>query len=126
MKYFLVFCLMFTLISAFSQEEQKSSLNMEGQITATTNGKDLFFNLGGPTLKFNYPKFAFAWTFMPSFRFHDVKGSIQVAPILGTGLQVYSLKDKRFIVSLPFYYLASNNTWIGTIGVGYVLSKPKK
>ena len=62
MKYFLVFCLMFTLISAFSQEEQKSSLNMEGQIAATTNGKDLFFNLGGPTLKLNYPKFAFAWT----------------------------------------------------------------
>ena len=35
MKYFLVFCLMFTLISAFSQEEQKSSLNIEGQIISS-------------------------------------------------------------------------------------------
>jgi hypothetical protein len=83
-------------------------------------------NLGGPTLKFTYPKFAFAWTFMPSLRFHDVKGTTQITPILGTGLQIYVLKDKRFILSLPFYYLASNNTWIGTLGIGYVLSKPKK
>ena len=126
MKYFLVFCLMFTTISAFSQEEQKSSLNIEGQIAATTNGKDLFFNIGGPTLKFNFPKIAFAWTFMPSLRLHEVKGTAQVTPILGTGIQIYGWKDKRFILSVPFYYLASNNTWIGTIGVGYVLSKPKK
>jgi hypothetical protein len=55
-----------------------------------------------------------------------VKGTTQITPILGTGLQIYVLKDKRFILSLPFYYLASNNTWIGTLGIGYVLSKPKK
>lgn len=117
---------MFTLISAFSQEEQKSSLNIEGQIAAATNGKDLFVNFGGPALKFNFSKIAFAWNFMPSVRFYTNNGKVQVAPILGTGLQVYGLKDKRFILSIPFYYLASNNTWIGTVGVGYVLTKPKK
>ena len=63
---------------------------------------------------------------MPSVRFYTNNGKVQVAPILGTGLQVYGLKDKRFILSIPFYYLASNNTWIGTVGVGYVLTKPKK
>ena len=126
MKSFLVFCLMFTTISAFSQEEQKSSLNIEGQIATSTNGKDVFVNFGGPALKFSYPKIAFAWNFMPSVRFHNVKGTTQVTPILGTGLQIYGLKNKRFILSLPFYYLASNNTWIGTVGVGYVLTKPKK
>ncbi len=126
MNSFLVVCLMFTTISAFSQEKQESSLNIEGQIAASTNGKDVFVNFGGPALKFSYPKIAFAWNFMPSVRFHNVKGTTQVTPILGTGLQIYGLKDKRFIVSLPFYYLASNNTWIGTVGIGYVLSKPKK
>ncbi len=126
MKSFLVFCLMFTTISAFSQEEQKSSLNIEGQFAVATNGKDVFVNFGGPALKFNYTKVAFAWNFMPSVRFHDQNGTLQVTPILGTGLQVYGWKDKRFILSVPFYYLASNNTWIGTLGVGYVLTKPKK
>ena len=126
MKKSIVVSLLFLSISALCQEEQKSSLNIEGQIAVTTNAKDVFVNLGGPALKFSFPKIAFAWNFMPSVRFHDVKGSTQVTPILGTGLQVYGLKNKRFILSLPFYYLASNYTWIGTVGIGYVLTKPKK
>jgi hypothetical protein len=63
---------------------------------------------------------------MPSLRFYNLNNSLKVAPILGTGIQLYGLKDKRFILSAPFYYVASTNKWIGTIGIGYVLSKPKK
>ena len=126
MKKILVVSLLLLSISTFSQEEQRSSVNIEGQVVVTTNAKDVFVNFGGPALKFSYPKFAVALNFMPSLRLHNLAGSPHLTPILGTGLQLYGLKDKRFILSFPFYYLASSNTWIGTAGIGYVLSKPKK
>jgi hypothetical protein len=126
MRLVIVVNFLFLMISAFSQEEQKSSFNVEGQIAVTTNLKDYFVNVGGPAIKLNFSKFAVGLNFMPSLRFYNLNNSLKVAPILGTGIQLYGLKDKRFILSIPFYYVALTNKWIGTIGIGYVLSKPKK
>lgn len=113
------------VVSAFSQEEQKSSLQIEGQLAITTNAKDVFVNVGGPSLKFNLSKVAFAFNFLPSLRFHEIAGKIQVSPILGSGIQVYGLKDKRLVLSFPWYYLAATNSWTFTCGLGYVFSKSK-
>ncbi len=125
MKRLIVIVSFLTVISAYSQEEQKS-FTVEGQIAVTTNLESYFLNVGGPTLKFHFSKIAVGLSFTPSLRFHNVNSTLQVSPILGTGLQLYGLKNKRYILSLPFYYLASSNTWIGSIGIGYVLSNLKK
>ena len=114
-------------ISSFSQtENQKANLNIEGQIAATTNGKAVFINMGGPAIKFVFPKFAFAINILPSFKFEDDKPKPIVTPLLGVGPQFYFLKDKRFLLSFPCYYFASKNTWEMSAGLGYVLTKPKK
>ena len=126
MKNFLVIKFLLLTISAFSQEEQKSSFSMEGQIAVSTNLDNYFLNFGGPALKLNHEKYAIALNFMPSLRVYNLNSNLHVAPILGTGIQIYGLKDKRYILSVPFYYLASTNKWIGTVGIGYVLTKPKK
>jgi hypothetical protein len=128
MKFKLIYCLFFLLaVSAHSQEEPKpASLNIEGQIAVTTNGKAAFINVGGPAIKFSFKHFAFAVNFMPSMRVEEHNKTITFTPLLGTGLQFYFLKHKRFIISLPCYYYAAKNTWVGTAGIGYVLTKPKK
>lgn len=126
MRLVLVVNFLLLTISVFSQEEQKSSLNFEGQIAVTTNLENYFINVGGPAIKLNFSKVAVGLNFMPSLRFYNLNSSVQVAPILGTGVQIYGLKNKRYVLSVPFYYVASTSKWIGTIGIGYVLSKPKK
>ena len=126
MRKLLVIKFLLWSISAFSQEEQKSSFNVEGQIAVTTNLENYFINVGGPAIKLNFSKVAVALNFMPSLRFYNLNSSVHVAPILGTGVQIYGLKNKRYVLSVPFYYVASTSKWIGSIGIGYVLSKPKK
>jgi len=125
MKYFFIFCLIFTLISAYSQEEQKS-FELEGQFAVTTNLESYFLNVGGPDVKFNFSKVSIGFNFMPSLRFHNVNSTLKVTPILGTGIQFYGLKNKKYILSIPFYYLSATNNWLGSIGIGYVLSNSKK
>ncbi len=123
----IVLFLLIINVSVSSQEESKSaSLNIEGQIAITTNGKAAFVNFGGPALKFNFNRIAFALNFMPSLKVEEQNSTITLAPILGTGVQFYFLKNKRFILSFPMYYYANKNSWIATAGVGYVISKPKK
>ncbi len=110
----------------FSQEEQKASFNIEGQIAFTTDGIGLFTNMGGPNLKFNFSKFSLAINMMPSLRFQEDKVKSFVTPMLGVGPQIYFLKDKRFVLSFPAYYNTNTNKWTYTAGVAYVLSKKKK
>ncbi len=126
MRLVLVVNFLLLTISVFSQEEQRSSLNFEGQIAVTTNLENYFINIGGPAIKLNFSKVAVGLNFMPSLRFYNLNSSVHIAPILGIGVQIYGLKNKRYVLSVPLYYLASTNRWIGTIGIGYVLSKPKK
>jgi len=110
----------------FSQEEAKTSLNIEGQVSFTTDWKGIFLNLGGPAIKFNFNKFSVALNFFPSLRFQEDKVKSFATPILGVGLQFYFLKDKRFILSFPSYYNTATNKWILTGGVGYLFTKMKK
>ncbi len=109
----------------FGQNEQRTQLNIEGQAAITTDGKGVFFNMGGPSLKFNFSKFNVAINMMPSLRFQEDKVKSFVTPMLGFGPQIYFLKDKRFLVSFPAYYNTGNNQWTFTAGLGYVLTKKK-
>ncbi len=119
--------LMIKSTASFAQTEiQPATLNIEGQIAVTTNSKAIFVNFGGPALKFNFKKIAFAINMLPSLKFEEVPSKPIVTPLLGVGPQIYFLKDKRFILSFPCYYYVLKNTWEVSCGIGYVLSKPKK
>lgn len=107
-------------------EKQTAYVNIEGQFAITTNAKALFVNLGGPTLRFNFPKFSIGTTLFPTIKFEDKASEFLVTPILGVGPQLCFLKDKRFILEFPCYYTASKNTWTVSAGFGYVLTMPKK
>lgn len=98
---------------------------MEGQLVAATDGKGVFLNAGGPALKFHFKKFAISVNMMPSLRFQEDGSKPFVTPILGAGPQLYFLKDKRFILSFPWYYYTSSQVWTFTAGAGYLLTKPK-
>lgn len=118
----------FFIQSGYSQTETKPepSLNMEGQFAVTTNGKAIWYNMGGPSVKFGFKNVAFGVSMFPSLKFEKDDPRPIVVPILGVGPQIYFLKNKRFVISFPCYYIASRNSWEITGGLGYVLSKPKK
>jgi hypothetical protein len=120
----IVFFLIFQSI-AFAQTEPKTQFNIEGQIAITTNGQGIFYNMGGPNVKFNFSKVSLAINMMPSLRFQNDPVKSVVTPMLGFGPQLYFLKNKKFLLSFPAYYNTSNNQWIFTAGVGYVLTKKK-
>ena len=92
----------------------------------TTDGKGVFFNMGGPNVKFNFSKLSVAINMMPSLRFQEDKVKSLVTPMLGVGPQLYFLKDKRFILSFPAYYNTGTNKWTFTAGLGFSLTKKKK
>lgn len=124
---YIILVLLFPLsLEAQEAEKSKVSMNLEGQFALTSNGRAGFVNFGGPAIKFNFSKFAFALNFMPSLRVEEQKSEITVTPLLGAGLQFYFLKNKKFILSFPCYYYANRNVWVGTAGIGYVLTTPKK
>jgi len=119
--------LIFASSRIFAQAEQHTTyLNVEGQIALTTNAKALFVNLGGPNLRFNFPKFSIGFTMFPTIKFDNTASKLHATPLLGVGPQFCFLKDKRFILEFPCYYTASKNTWTVSAGFGYVLTKPKK
>jgi hypothetical protein len=128
MKKIMLFVTLFQLVvSAQAQSEQKQpSFNLEGQAAVTTDGKGIFFNMGGPNVKFNFSRFSVAINMMPTLRFQEDKVKSLVTPMLGFGPQFYFLKDKRFLLSFPAYYNTGNNQWTFTAGLGYVLTKKKK
>jgi hypothetical protein len=74
----------------------------------------LFLNFGGPSLKISKGIYSFGFSMFPSLRYDGIKNNI--TPILGSGLYL-GRKKLQFIT--PCYYLASNNVWIGTIGLSY-------
>jgi hypothetical protein len=123
MKHFLLLLIAALSMSLTAQTEQSVSLNLEGQLAASTDGKGLFINAGGPALKFSFPRFAFSVNMMPSLRFQNEAHKPLVTPILGCGPQFYFLKERRFIVSFPCYYYSSSQVWTFTAGIGYVLTK---
>jgi hypothetical protein len=123
---FLICTVVSSLFSVVGQIEQANAkFNFEGQVAATTDGKGVFFNMGGPNVKFNFSKFSVAINMMPTLRFQEDKVKSVVTPMLGFGPQFYFLKDKRFLLSFPSYYNTGNNQWTFTAGLGYVLTKKK-
>ena len=117
----------FPLFSVVGQNEQpKTQFNLEGQIALATDGKGVFVNMGGPSIKFNFSKFSMAINMMPSLRFQEDKVKSFVTPMLGFGPQFYFLKDKRFLLSFPAYYNTGTNQWTFTGGFGYILTKKIK
>jgi len=120
-----ILIVLITLSDLLAQTEKKTQFGIEGQIAATTNGEGLFINIGGPALKFVFSKFAVSVNMVPSLRIQEEKPKSMITPLLGVGIQIYLLKNKRFVVCLPAYYYSSKNIWTLTAGVGYVLTKPK-
>jgi|GEM_PF-1143002 len=110
----------------------KKKLEIDGSIAASTDGKAVYFNLGGPALNFGIKKFQFSINMLPSIGITALHTSVPSAygttnktrlnatPVLGTGLQFYY---KRAIFCIPFYYRFASNTWVGTVGVGYKIFK---
>lgn len=124
-KYILI--ILFVHVSKAQTETKAVPLfNIEGQLAITTNGKALWYNMGGPSIKFNFKKVSFSLGMFPSLKFEQDESHPIVVPILGVGLQLYFLNNKRFVMSFPCYYLAAKNSWELTGGIGYVLTKIKK
>lgn len=130
MNYFtLILALLFGL-NTYSQTESKSEdrfqWSFEGQFVAATDGRGMYTNFGGPGLKWNFKYFSIGFNMMPSLRFENQPKTPLVTPILGTGPQLYLLKNRRLIISVPMYYIASRQMWTFTGGIGYVITTKKK
>ena len=115
----------FNLVIAQSNKPE-TSISVEGQISIAANGDAVLINIGGPAIKFVFPKFALAANLLPSLKFQEDGVRPLVIPLLGIGPQLYFLKDKRFILSIPCYYNVYENKWKVSGGIGYVLTKPNK
>ena len=98
---------------------------MEGQAGLATNGNAVLFSIGGASLKFNFSKAAIALNFGPALKYEKIPGKILITPVFAVAPQLYFLKNKRFILSMPFYYSAALNEWVISGGVGYVFTKPR-
>lgn len=103
-----------------AQSEKKVSASLTGAVMVSTNGKSVFYNMGGPAVKVVHKKWSASLNMLPSLRFFDVKGTINVNPILGTGI---TLGYKRWMIGFPCYYLADKKIWIFTAGAGVRLGK---
>jgi hypothetical protein len=111
----------------FAQSEKQSvTMNLEGQFIATANAEALFLNIGGPALKFSFPKFSISIDMYPSLKFEFPVSKFVVLPMLGVGPQVNFLKGRRFVIAFPFYYYSTTKNWRATAGIGYVFTKPRK
>jgi hypothetical protein len=131
MKKYIVISVIFLFLHSHSfpqtgNTSKKASFTVDGQVAVTTNGEGIYLNFGGPCMKYSFKKIAFSIGMMPSLRFEQDKPRPYITPMLGAGLQVYFLKDRRFIASFPCYYISTKTSWRITAGFGYLLSKPKK
>ena len=130
MNYFTVLAALLLAVNVLSQAEPKKEeqfqWSFEGQFVAATDGRGVYTNFGGPGVKWNFKYFSIGWNMMPSLRFEHQAKTPLVTPILGTGPQIYLLKNRRLILSAPMYYIASRQMWTFNGGIGYVLTTKKK
>lgn len=111
---------------SIAQNNTKTIMSIEGQIGVSVNSDAVLLNIGGPALKFIFPKFSIAAMFLPCIKFEEDPVKPLVTPILAMGPQLYFLRDKRFVLGIPFYYNSAKNEWQVSAGAGYILSKQKK
>jgi hypothetical protein len=117
-KLLITLSLFVTLNFAQKKDSITKPLDITGQIGFSyakfQSNDNYFVNLGGPTVKYTHKKTTIGLSFYPSLRYEPKIEKL--SPILGAGLQC---SYKKVILLLPCYYLASNNVWLGTIGIGY-------
>lgn len=110
-------------LSAFicnAQTEKKVTASFTGAFMISTDGKSVFYNMGGPSVKVAHKKWSASLNMFPSLRFFDVNGTININPILGTGI---TIGYKRWMIGFPCYYLADKKIWVLTAGAGVRLGK---
>jgi hypothetical protein len=91
-----------------------------GQINLATNfSNSTFLNFGGPGIKVKLSKINFGVYMLPSLRYFYDKPRPNITPILGTGIYLECLKNKKLVLSVPMYYYASKNKWIAAFSLGY-------
>jgi len=117
-----LFAVILTFSSHYSKAQSKptTDVSFTGALMVSTDGKSVFYNMGGPAVKVVYKKWSASVNMLPSLRFFDVKGTINVNPILGTGI---TIGYKRWMIGFPCYYLADKKVWIFTAGAGVRLGK---
>ena len=115
-------CILLNIIclTAFSQTDKKFSTSLTGTVMVSTDGKSVFYNMGGPGVKLSGKKWSTSLCMIPSLRFFEDEPRPLVTPLLGLSLNV---SYKRWIIGFPCYYLASRNIWILSAGAGVRLGK---
>ena len=126
-KFYLLFAIGLSAFTGHAQEkpsEKRSfatEITMGGQLMVSTDGDNLFYNMGGGGTFARYRQVAVSINFLPSLRYNfDTE---KFTPLLGLGLQLH-IKE-RIIIGMPLYYI--NDQWRASFGVGYkfLLSCPQ-
>jgi hypothetical protein len=107
-------------LTGFSQSTKKLSASMSGSVMLSTDGKSVFYNMGGPGIKLSAKKWSTSISMIPSLRFFEDEPRPLVTPLLGVAL---NFSYKRWVIGFPCYYLATKNVWIFTAGAGVRLGK---
>jgi hypothetical protein len=115
-KYVMLFSVIFIFNNIFAQNKISSSFS--GQFFASTDLKALYVNFGGPMIKYKAKKINIGVGMFPSLRFKSDKTKSIVTPTLGAGLQ---LEIRKIVIGMPAYYIAANNNWYISVGVGIKL-----
>ncbi len=106
-----------------NQDLQSVNWTIGGQITLNTDFRqNIFLNFAGPGLKLADKSKKTPWAvsvnMFPSMRCNtqEKDSNKTFTPILGAGFQIFY---KKLVISMPSYYLANQNVWVGTLGLGY-------
>ena len=94
---------------------------LDGSFGASTNGRAIFLNLGGPNLSYTRPNLRIALSFFPSMRFQKEPNRPMVSPTLGGGVQI---THRRTSLLVPLYFVS--NRWTVSAGLGFKLTKQTK
>jgi len=104
----------------FAQSKPSTDVSFSGAFMVSTDGKSVFYNMGGPSIKMTKDKWYLSLNMLPSLRFFDVKGTININPILGAGIHI---GYKRWMIGFPCYYLSDKKIWVLTAGAGVRLGQ---
>jgi hypothetical protein len=101
-------------------QEKKLQPALSGTAMMATDGNAVYVNLGGPGLKWVQGHWQLSINMLPSLRFVSDKPRPFATPSLGAG---FLIAYKRFVIGVPFYYIASRQEWRVAPGVGVRFGK---
>jgi hypothetical protein len=116
----MILLLVFSFVKLYAQKKEVTMSSITGSMMISTDGKSIFYNMGGPGIKFTKDKLTIGFNMLPSLRFFKDDPRPLVTPLLGAGLII---GYKRFIIGMPVYYLAAKTSWIISGGIGVKLGK---